>query len=335
MARSIWTGALSFGLVNVPVKLFSAVEDKGVHFHQFQAGTGRRIHNKRVAEGTGREVDYEDIVKGYEVRKGEHVLVTPDELAQLDPDRSRTIDLEDVVDLDEVDPVHFDRSYYLAPANEAAAKPYALLHRALRDAGRAGIARFVMRDKQYLAAVRPSDQVLVVETMHFPDEVRDPADIDEVGLLDGVSPTKREREMADQLLGLLAADWDPSRYRDTYREQVLDLIHAKDRGEERVVEEAPERPAVTDLMEALEASVTSARDRRSSGGSGRSDSRGRSGKRRSSGGGRSGKQARREPGGGPDDRSRDELYEEATRKKVPGRSKMSKDELAAALREAS
>jgi DNA end-binding protein Ku len=334
MARSIWTGALAFGLVNVPVKLFSAVEDKGVHFHQFQEGTGRRVHNKRVAEGTDDEVAYEDIVKGYEVRKGEYVMVTPDELATLDPDRSRTIDLEDVVDLDDVDPVHFDRTYYLAPANEAAAKPYALLHRALKDAGRAGIARFVMRDKQYLAAVRPTEDLLVVETMHFPDEVRDPAGIDEVGLLDGVSLSARERRMADQLLEVLSADWDPGKYKDTHREQVLELIEAKDAGEELVVEEAPERPAVTDLMAALEASVKAGRDRRSAGGkakasSSKSSSKGSS--KTSSSKGSSPSSGK----GAADDRSRDELYEEATRKKVPGRSKMSKDELAAALRKAS
>jgi len=347
MARSMWTGALSFGLVNVPVKLFSAVEDKGVHFNQFQAGTGARVHNKRVADGTDDEVPYEDVVKGYEVRKGEYVIVTPEDLAALDPERSRVIELEDFVDLDEVDPIYFSKTYYLLPASAEAAKPFALLHAAMREANRVGIARFVMRDKQYLAAVRPRDDVLVVETMHFPDEVRDPFELDEAEPLEGgVTTSARERKMAGQLIESLSTDWDPSRYRDTYRERVLALIEAKDKGEELVVEEAPERPEVADLMAALEASVKEARSGRSSGaaGSGSSGSgtkgSGLSGSSRakaskgstkaSSGGKRATQKAAAD-----DDRSREELYEEAQRRQVPGRSKMSRDELAAALAEAS
>src|SRR5690606_13328814 len=217
MPRAIWTGALSFGLVNVPVKLYSAVEEKGVRFHQLQRDTGKRVRNKRVVEGTDREVDHEDLVKGYEIDDGSHVVLTPEELEAVEPDRSRTIELEDFVDLDDVDPVYYDRTYYLVPANEEAAKPYALMHAAMRSANRAGIAGLVMRDKQYLAAVRPMDTVLAVQTMHFADEVRDPADIDEVGALEEVDqPSAREREMAEQLVDMLAADWEPDRYRDTY-----------------------------------------------------------------------------------------------------------------------
>ena len=332
MARSIWTGALSFGLVNVPVKLFSAVEDKGVHFNQFQEGTGKRVHNKRVAEGSDDEVPYEDVVKGYEIRKGEYVIVSPEELSTLDPERSRVIELEDFVDLDEVDPIYFAKSYYLLPASGEAAKPFALLHAAMRDANRVGIARFVMRDKQYLAAVRPRDDVLVVETMHFPDEVRDPLEIDEAEPLKGdVTASARERKMAGQLIESLATDWDPSRYRDTYRERVLALVEAKDKGEELVVEEAPERPEVADLMAALEASVKEAR-------SGRKASSSSGGTKASSGKGAKGTKAKgkgTKATAAADERSREELYEEAQRRKVPGRSKMSRDELAEALAEAS
>jgi DNA end-binding protein Ku len=316
MPRAIWTGALSFGLVNVPVKLFSAVEEKGVRFHQLQRDTGKRVRNKRVVEGTDRQVDHEDIVKGYEVDDGTDVVLTPEELEALEPDRSRTIELEDFVDLDAVDPVHFDRTYYLVPANDEAAKPYALMHAAMRSANRAGIARFVMRDKEYLAAVRPLDTVLAVETMHFADEVRDPADIDEVAALDGVGrPSARERTMAEQLIDMLAADWEPDRYRDTYRERVLELVEAKAAGEEIVTEEPAERPAVVDLMAALEASLEQGPGRRRGRGSGRR------------------RRARSRDAGS--DQSREELYEEAQRRGIEGRSKMSKEQLAEALEEVS
>ncbi|MFP3900474.1 MAG: Ku protein [Acidimicrobiia bacterium] len=307
MPRSVWTGALSFGLVNVPVKLFAATQDKSVHFHQFKAGTGQRIRYKRVAEGTDDEVPYEEIVKGYEVRDGEYVMVTPEELDSVEPERSRTIDLESFVDLDEVDPIYFQRTYYMAPADESAAKPFELLRTAMGESNRAGIARFVMREKEYLVAVRPGDDVLLVETMHFPDEVRDPHDIEEVEPLEGDLHTeRREREMAQQLIEMLATSWEPERYHDTHRERVLELIEAKDRGEEVVVERPPEPAPVVDLMAALEESV-------------------RSGRRRD----------REGAGGRLADRSREELYEEAKRRDIPGRSRMSKRELIDALRAAS
>lgn len=316
MPRSVWTGALSFGLVNVPVKLFAATQDKDVHFHQFKAGTGQRIRYMRVAEGTDEEVPLDEIVKGYEVRDGEYVMVTPEELESVEPERSRTIDLESFVDLDEVDPIFFERTYYLAPADEAAAKPFALLHTAMSETNRAGIARFVMREKQYLVAVRPGEDVLLVETMHFPDEVRDPHDIEEVKVLEGdVRTQSREREMAQQLVEMLAAPWEPDRYHDTHRERVLELIEAKDRGEEVVVERPPEPAPVVDLMAALEESVRS----------GRRQHRRGAGRRREGEG----------TGGRLADRSREELYEEAQRRDIPGRSKMSKRELIDALRAAS
>lgn len=316
MARSIWTGALSVGLVNVPVKLFSAVEDRSVHFHQFQEGTDERIRYRRVAESSGEEVPLERIVNGYEVRKGQYVMVTPDELESVEPERSRAIELEDFVDLDDIDPIYFQRTYYAAPADDSAVKPFVLLHRAMTDANRAGIARFVMRQKQHLAAVRPGEEVLLVETMHFADEVRDPARLDEVqSLRQQVRTADRERRMATQLIETLTTDWDPTRYPDTHRERVLELIEAKARGEE-VVTERPQEPAkVVDLMGALEESMREARQRR--GGDGKAkESKAKRGRRLSG-------------------RSRDELYEEAQRRDIAGRSKMSKDQLVDALREAS
>jgi len=305
MARAIWTGAISFGLVNIPVKLYSATQQKDVAFHQLQKDTGERIHYKRVTDSSDDEVPYEDVVKGYELDKGRYVVVTPEELEAVEPGRSRTIDIEDFVDLEEVDPVHFEKSYYLGPATKEGAKPYELLRTALERSGRVGIARFVMRTKQYLATVRSNGSVLVLETMYFPDEVRDPEEV-----LDGapadVDLSKRELTMAEQLIDSLTVEWQPDRYHDTYRERVLDLVESKARGEEVVVEEAEETAEVVDLMDALQASLERARG--GDAGEGAAD--------RSS-------------------KSRGELYEEAQRRDIPGRSSMTKDELAHALDEAS
>jgi DNA end-binding protein Ku len=259
MARSIWTGSLAFGLVNVPVAVYSATESKDVHFHQFQRDTGKRVRNMRVVEGTDHEVDFGDVVKGYEVSKGKFVMVTPEELASVDPGRTRTIDIEDFVSLADIDPLYFEKTYYLAPGRAAGAdKPYALLLKAMRDAGRVGIARFVMRDKQYLAAVRPLDDVLVLETLYFGDEVRAADDLP--GLPVKVSLTKRELEIAERLIDSLTTEWDPSKYSDTYRDHVLDLIHRKGEGEEIDTSE-PEASTdnVLDLMAALQASLDSPR----------------------------------------------------------------------------
>ncbi len=264
MARAIWSGAISFGLVNVPVKLFSATEAKDVSFHQFQEGTGQRIRYRRVAEESGEEVGFDDIVKGYEIDKGRHVLVTPDELESVDPGRSHTIEIEDFVDLDEIDPVYFEKTYYLAPAKGAGAdKSYALLRQAMEDANKVAIARFVLRTKQYLAAVRPARGALVLETMFFADEVRDPAqDIDDLPG-DDVELGERELRIAGQLIESLSSDWEPERYHDTYRERVLELIARKAEGDEIVTERAAEDDGkVVDLMAALEASVAAARQER-------------------------------------------------------------------------
>ena len=255
MARAIWTGSVSFGLVNVPVALYSATEDKTIHFNQFEAGTSDRIRYKRVNERTGREVRLPDIVRGREVAKGDYVLITDEELEAVEPGRSRTIDITDFVDIAEIDPICYQRAYYLGPQGDGLTKAYALLHRAMADSDRAGIATFVMHGKQFLAAIRAREEVLVLHTMYFPDEVRDPGE--EIGNLPtGEQFSPRELEMAKQLIESVTTNWEPGSYRDTYRERVDDLIARKRRGEEIVREGEPAgAEKVTDLMEALRLSA--------------------------------------------------------------------------------
>jgi DNA end-binding protein Ku len=254
MPRAIWSGAISFGLVAVPVKLYPATEQKDIRFHQFKEGTRQRIRNKRVSEQTGREVEYEDIVKGYEAEKGKYVIVTPEELASIAPEKTRTIEIEDFVDLSDIDPIYFEKTYYLAPEDEAGAKKaYALLLKAMEDEGKVAIGRFVMRTKEYLAAVRPMDGILVLETMFFPDEIRQPSEIENVPVRARVED--RQMKMAKQLIGTLATDWDPKRYHDQYRERVLKLIRDKAKGKEVVMPEPEETTKVGDLMEALRQSI--------------------------------------------------------------------------------
>ncbi len=255
MARSIWSGAISFGLVNVPVKLYSAVSPKTVRFHQLHEPDGARIRQKRVCSADGDEVPYEEIVKGYEIGPDRYVIVTPDELEALDPEATRTIDIEDFVDLADIDPIYFDHPYYLAPAT-GAVKSYKLLLDAMEAAGKVGIARVVLRSKQQLCAIRPSAGVLVMSTMNYGDEVNDPDALDELDAAAEVSANERELKMAGQLIASLASDWDPGRYRDDYRERVLELVERKAAGEEIAVAPAAEEPkAVPDLMAALEASL--------------------------------------------------------------------------------
>lgn len=258
MPRSIWTGAISFGLVNVPVKLYSATEDKDIHFNQFQKDTGERVRYKRIAEGTGDEVEYDDIVKGYEVSKGRFVMVTAEELESVEPGRSRTIEIEDFVDGDEIDPIYFEKTYYLAPQEGTGAdKAYALLREAMRESNKVAIGRFVMRTKQYLTALRPVGKLLYLETMFFPDEIRETKELE--ASAKGAKVSERELKVARQLVESLTNDWKPDRYRDTYRERVLELIEQKSKGKEVVVEkaEAPESNVV-DLLAALEASLAAA-----------------------------------------------------------------------------
>lgn len=254
MPRAIWSGSISFGLVTVPVKLYPATEQKDIQFHQFKEGTRQRIRNKRVAESSGREVAYEDIVKGYEVQKGKFVIVTPDELQSVAPEKTRTIEISDFVDLSEIDPIYFEKSYYLAPEDDAGAKrAYALLAKAMEDEGKVAIGRFVMRTKEYLAAVRPKDGVLLLETMFFPDEIRQPSELENVPVRARVDD--RQAKMARQLIGTLSGEWNPKRYHDEHRERVLKLIRDKAKGKEVVLPEAAETTKVADLMEALRQSI--------------------------------------------------------------------------------
>jgi DNA end-binding protein Ku len=261
MPRSIWSGAISFGLVNVPIKLYSAVSKKTVRFHQLHGTTGTRIQQRRVDPSTGEEVPYEDIVKGYEIGKERYVVITPDELESLDPEKTRTIEIEDFVEEAEIDPLYYDHPYYLAPGT-GASKAYRLLLEAMKEAGRVAIARVVIRNKEQLVAIRPSGEVLTMSTMNFADEVVSPEAIEEIGAEDGekATATKRELDMAQQLIDSLTADFDPGKYHDTYRERVLELIERKAAGEEiAVAPEAPEPAPVPDLMAALEASLAEAK----------------------------------------------------------------------------
>jgi DNA end-binding protein Ku len=251
----MWTGAISFGLVTVPVKLYSAVQRKSVRFHQLSGKTGVRIQQKRVDPSTGDEIAYEDIVKGYEIAPDQYVLIEPQELEALDPVKTKTIEIQDFVALDEIDPIFYDHPYYLAPG-PGGAKPYRLLYDAMVETRRVAIAKVVIRQKENLVAIRPMDGgVLGMSTMIFADEVV-PADrIDDIP--DDVQTNEREVEMAKMLVDSLAGDFEPGKYADTYREDVLALIERKAEGKEVAVQPAREEEAkpVPDLMAALKASL--------------------------------------------------------------------------------
>src|SRR5436190_12543573 len=263
MPRSIWSGAISFGLVNVPVKLYSAVSKKTVRFHQLHDKDGVRIQQKRVCPADDEEVAYEHIVKGYEVSPDQYVVVTNDELESLEPQKTKTIDIEDFVDLDDIDPLYYDHPYYLLP-DKAAAKPYRLLHQAMLDANRVAIARVVIRSKEQLVAIRPVDGVLAMSTMNFADEIVSTDNFDEP-TADDAETTKREVDMARQLIESLSGDWEPDKYHDTYRERVLEMIEAKAEGQEIVLQPVEEPKEVPDLMAALEESVKAAKQGRGDG----------------------------------------------------------------------
>jgi DNA end-binding protein Ku len=271
MARSIWTGAISFGLVTVPVKLYSAVNRKTVRFHQLHGQTGVRIQQRRVDPSTGDDVPYEDIVKGFEIGPDRYVVIQPEELEALDPRKTKTIDIEDFVDLADIDPIYYDHPYYLAPG-AGGAKPYRLLLEAMRETGKVGIAKVVIRQKEQLVAVRPMQgDVLGMATMIFADEVVDSDRIEELDAVREVEINDRELAIAQQLVDSLAGDFEPEKYRDTYREEVLALIERKAAGEEVAVQpvaEAAEEP-VPDLMAALKASLDAVRER--DGGAGEGD----------------------------------------------------------------
>ena len=262
MPRAIWTGAISFGLVTVPVKLYAAVQSKTVKFNQLDGEDHSRIAMKRTNAQTGEEVPYERIVKGFEISPDRYVMIEPGELESLDPKKTKTIDIEGFVELDQVDPIYFDHPYYLVPGT-GGAKPYRLLVDAMAETGRVGIAKVVIRSKQQLVALRPMGDVLAMSTMNFHDEIVDAATLDEVPSQADVDSRPRELEMAKQLVDSLAEAWEPEKYEDTYREQVLAMIEQKAAGEEITVqpaEKAASSPA-PDLMSALKASLDAVRDR--------------------------------------------------------------------------
>ncbi|ANB10204.1 DNA repair protein [Streptomyces ambofaciens] len=370
MARAIWTGVITFGLVSVPVGVFTATQDHTVHFHQLQRGTSDRVRNRRVNERTGEEVGAGDIVKGYEVGEGEYVVVQPEELDEIAPGRSRTLEITDFVDLDRIAPVYFDRTYYVAPRGEEYLKVYELLRTALAETGKAGVATFVMRNRQYLTALRAEDEVLVLQTLHWADEVRDPGE-ELPELPSDRAGRGKELDMALRLVEALSGPWDPARYRDTYQERVRELVRAKAEGTEiAVAEEAPGATNVVDLMEALRGSLEQAggeggqppdegrKGDRSSAARKRSsaEEKRRPGKRASAGRtqgsaekkratkGKEKESAKRKKAGAPSRRttpkekrsdlremSKAELYRRAGDQGVAGRSRMSRDQLIEAL----
>ncbi len=303
MPQAVWVGDLSFGLVNMPIKLYAATSPKRVRFHQYEAGTGRRVRYRRVAEGptpddvrapgdgaepapawpaiapeppesyeppsrggppesedSGEdEVPWEEIVKGYEVEPGRVVPVDAEELESVAPERTRVLEVEQFADLRDIDPVHFEKSYYVVPQRGVVTeRPYWLFYRAMEEAGKVAIGRFVMRTKEYLVAVRPAEHVLMLETLFYADEVRDPK---EVWIPSIEEPSERELRVAGQFLESLAGSWEPARSRDEHRERLLDLIHSKlDKAVAMAGPDAESSMApVSDLIEALQASVDAAR----------------------------------------------------------------------------
>jgi DNA end-binding protein Ku len=254
----LWSGSLCFGLVNVPVKAFTAVHDHDVHFHQLDP-KGNRISYEKRSSKTGQKIDKDEIVLGYELSPGKYVELDPDELADLRPKTNRTLEVNDFVDLADIDPVFYQHTYWLAPADEGATPAYQLLGAAMQAQGKVGIGTVVMRNKQYLAAVRPVGGLLAMSTMRFADEVVAGEDVD--GMPTGKSPDAKHLKLANQIINALATDWDPSRYHDTYTEELRDLIARRAEGETIEVEEAePEQETnVVDLMAALAASVAAAR----------------------------------------------------------------------------
>jgi DNA end-binding protein Ku len=317
VARPTWRGSISFGLVNVPVQLFTAVRPQTIRFKQLHAKTNAPVRQKRVDEETGDEVAYRDIVKGYEVSEDQYVVVDPDELTALDPEASRLIDILDYVEASDIDPIFYDRAYYLAPDGEVAAKPYRLLVEAMERAQKVAIANLVMRNRAYLAAIRAQDGLLLLSTMHYHDEVADPAEL-EIDPADDVRVADREIAMAEQLIESLTTEFDPTAYRDEHRERVLAFLASKAEGEQVQLAPAEREPGnVVDLVAALEQSLARAR------------------------GGDDGPNSEREPapeprddpadGRGYEDMTRDELYDLAKDREIPGRSSLSKNELIAAL----
>ncbi|OIJ99692.1 Ku protein [Streptomyces colonosanans] len=335
MARAVWSGALSFGLVALPVQLFTATESHTIRFNQLQRGTSDRVRNKRVNERTGEEVPMEEIVKGFDIGD-EYVIVEPGELDEIAPGQSKSMEITGFVDLDQVEPVFFDKAYYLAPKGKEYAKVYALLHSALAQANKVGIATVVMRNHQYLVAVKAEGDVLAMHTMHWADEVRDPHR--EIGSLpEETQVAEKELQTAVQLVEALSIDWNPDEYHDTYREKVLQLVEAKRTGQTVEKGEAPPRSTnVIDLMDALRASVEQAQTTRKGSGKGTQEAAGTSPptrlktaaeRRADRTAGKAPKSSKAELEG----LSKAELYQRASDADIPGRSSMTREELLKAL----
>ncbi|WP_030200249.1 Ku protein [Streptomyces sp. NRRL S-87] len=310
MARPVWTGVLSFGLVSFPVGIHTATDSHTIRFHQLQRGTSDRVRNRRVNERTGEEVAADEIVKGYDAGD-EYVLVEPAELEDIAPGRSRALEISGFVDLEAIDPIFFDRTYYLGPKGAEYAKVYALLQSALAKTGRAGVATFVMRGREYLVALKAEDGILTLHTLHWADEIRDPREeVPDLPDESVAASSAKELRMAEQLVAALETDWDPEGFHDTYQEKVAALVEAKRTGGTVEKAELPaEATNVVDLTEALRASVARAR------------------------GGRRGGSRRTPPTERPslDSLTKAQLYEKAAAAGVPGRSTMTRDELAEAL----
>jgi DNA end-binding protein Ku len=255
----MWTGSISFGLVNVPVKTYTANRDHNVHFHQLDKRTGARVRYQKVSDKSRKVLDADDIELGYEVRKGKYVTFDEDELAAMQPESTKTIEVSDFVELQEIDPIYYERTYWLAPAGDAAARAYRLLLDVMEKEGRVGVGSVVMRNKQYLAAIRPLDGALAMSTMRFADEVVPKSDIP--GIPRRTKLEARELKLAKQIVDALARDWDPKRYHDTYTEELRALIGRKAKGETIEVEAEPREKtaSVIDLMAALQASVDEAK----------------------------------------------------------------------------
>ena len=259
MARAVWSGSISFGLVNVAVKAYTAVRDHEVRFHQIDKKSGARVRYEKVSEKTHRKLDGDDIEMGYELRKGRYVKFTKAELADLRPRSTRSVDVSDFVPLEDIDPIYYERTYWLAPDGPGAAQAYGLLCAAMEDRQRVGIGSVVMRNKQYLAAIRPLEGFLAMSTLRFADEVIARSEIDAL-------PSRRPRadakelRLATQIVDALEADWKPTKYHDTYTEELRELIERRAKGETVTIDEAPaEKAEVLDLMAALSASVAAAK----------------------------------------------------------------------------
>ncbi len=254
--RTIWKGAISFGLVSIPINLFPATEHKDIKFRQLHKTCQAPIRYQKVCSACGQEVGQEDIVRGYEYESGRYVIINEDDLERVPDGRTRTIDIIDFVNIDEIDPVYFDKTYYLSPG-EVGEKAYALLRRAMEETGKIAVAKVVIRNKESLAVIRGYKDVLAMETVYFPDEIRDTAKLP--GLERSITLHDNEMKMARELIENLATSFDPAKYDDEYRKKLIDLIHAKIEGEEIAEPEVAQKGKVVDLMEALKASVEMAK----------------------------------------------------------------------------